>query len=71
MKKEAKKVKLSKKEGHKMELFIKQSEDADPLEDEGEGRRTTLREREVVKCTDTHEERGEEGKIALQPERRR
>ena len=69
MKKEAKKVKLSKKEGHKMELFIKQSEDADPLEDEGEGR-TTLREQQVVNCTDTHEERGEEGKITLQAERR-
>ena len=71
MKKEAKKERPSKKEGNKMELFIKQSEDTDPLEDKGEGRRTTLREQEVVNCTDTQEERGEEGKITLQAERRR
>ena len=64
MKKEAKKERPNKNEGQKTELFIKQSEDADPIEDGGERRKTTLTEWEVVNRTDTHEG-GVEGKVTL------
>ena len=43
----------------------KQSEDANLLEERGEGGKVTLREREAVKCTNTHEEEVEEGKVNL------
>ena len=46
-------------------LFTKQSEDADPLEEGGEGGKGTGRERELVSCTDPHEEGSEEGKATL------
>ena len=56
---------LSKDEDHKMKLSTKQSEDADPLKEEGEEGKATLRDREVVSCTDPHEDGSEEGKATL------
>ena len=60
---------LSKDEDHNKKLFTKQSEDSDLPEEGGEGRKATLRVREVVNCTDPHEEGGDEGKVTCRNER--
>ena len=54
-----------KNEVKKEMLPYEQSEDANLLEERGEGRKVTLRERELVNCTIMHEEGGEEGKVIL------
>ena len=55
---------LSKDEDHKTKLFTKQSEDADPLEEGGEGRKATLSEREAVSCNDLSKDEDHKTKLS-------